>query len=110
MEDVRTTYPPAPPPSPENSNSVDGEDGDKEGDDNKKATKVSEKRKDPRIGRPEGPLGEKRTNTMKCCNRCGTWNHVRRLACTTCLASREEMGKGKNRALRHGQNGRTIKK
>jgi len=36
----------------------------------------------------------KRRSTKKCCDQCGTWNHIRRLACKNCMANRKEMGKG----------------
>jgi len=39
----------------------------------------------------------RRTLTKKRCDRCGTWNHIRRVACSKCLANRDEMGKSMRR-------------
>lgn len=49
---------------------------------------------------------KRRTLTRKCCNRCGTWNHIRRVACSKCLANREEMGKGMNRSSKEEEEGK----
>jgi len=110
MEDVRTllkwTVPPTPPPSPNYGGDLIFECPSRKAGDERgkgptlnrtKGDELSDKKNKYRRTRTNGRSIDKNSNTKKCCDRCGTWNHVRRLACTKCLANRGEMGKGKYR-------------